>query len=181
MARFDYRGQGQSLGGPADLDLDRMADDVSDAIGWIRETGGLEHVVVLGVGLGANAAAMSPGASGLPLAMWDPVTDIDVFLHGLARSKLSIEMGFVGDGASYDEGSLADVVADDLLHDELDRAGYFDAGGFPIASALVDSARMHSLSDAMVRSAETMVVPVGPGRVMIPDTVRLIQESFDKL
>jgi hypothetical protein len=181
VARFDYRGQGQSFGEPGDLTLDRMAEDVREAIGWIRKTGGVEQLAMLGVGLGATAAAMSPGASGLPLVIWDPVTDIDVFLHDLARSKVSIEMGFVGDGASYDEGSLADVVADDLLNEELNRAGYFDAGGFQVASAIVDSARRHSLSDVMIRSTETMVVPVGTGRAMIPETVRLIHECLQKL
>lgn len=180
VARFDYRGQGQSFGETGDLTLELMAEDVSEAIGWIRESAAVEHLAMLGVGLGATAAAMAEGASQLPLVIWDPVTDIDLFLRGLARSKLSIEMGFVGDGASYDEGSLADVVADDLLHEELARAGFFDAGGFQVPSAIVDSARRHSLSDVMVRSAETMIVPFGPGRAMIPDTVRLIQESFHK-
>lgn len=180
VARFDYRGQGQSLGEPGDLTLELMAEDVNEAVGWIRETGRVEHVAVLGVGLGATAAAMSAGAHGLALAIWDPVTDIDIFLHGLARSKLSIEMGFAGDGSSYDEGSLADVVADDLLHDELDRNGYFDAGGFAVGNLLVESARSDPLSKHMVRSAETMTLPVGPGRALVSETANWIQECLQR-
>ena len=75
-------------------------EDVGEAINWIREAARSNNSPSWVWVWEPPLPRCSAGAHGLPLAIWDPVTDIDVFLHGLARSKLSIEMGLVGDGAS---------------------------------------------------------------------------------
>ncbi|MGH8914310.1 MAG: alpha/beta hydrolase family protein, partial [Acidimicrobiia bacterium] len=152
VLRFDYRGQGQSLGRALDLDLEVMAADVGEALAWLEATASIERMALLGIGLGATAAAMTPSATGLPLAVWEPVPELDSLLHRLARAKLAVEMGFASDGGSYDGRSLADIVADDLARDEFERYGFFDAGGFEIGSPLRDSAREHNLLDALASS-----------------------------
>jgi pimeloyl-ACP methyl ester carboxylesterase len=178
VARFDYRGQGQSWGQAEDLDLGVMADDVNDAVEWIRAADPIERLACLGVGLGATAVAMAHRAGGMPLAIWDPIADFQSFLHALARSKLVVEMGFIEDGGSYDGRLLADVVADDLIDDELERNGFFDAGGFSVWSALMGSARKQPRSDLMARSPTPKVFPFDHGGI-VSATARWLNKCLE--
>jgi hypothetical protein len=118
---------------------------------------------VLGVGLGVNAAARAETALDAPLAMWDPITDFEVFLRRLARVKMATSMGFEDYGGVYDGRSLAEVVADDLIEDEYERDGSFDARGFTVGRALRDSMARNPLLDLTTSSSRALFDAGEPG------------------
>ncbi len=165
VLRFDYRGFGQSFGRRSELELETMAHDVTDAVGWLHEVLDTKNIAFLGVGLGATAVAMSPLADGRPLAIWDHGAPDSAAIHALAVAKLESDMGFHTDPSRPDD-TLIDRVADDLLDDEFAEHGYFDAAGLKVSTALRDSAARHNLSDELMRSPRPLLAS--------PDTSRLL-------
>jgi pimeloyl-ACP methyl ester carboxylesterase len=74
--RFDYFGTGDSAGDMEDADLAGWEADISAAIAEIRDVTGAAQVALIGLRLGATAAARvaARAASGVnALVLWDPI------------------------------------------------------------------------------------------------------------
>jgi pimeloyl-ACP methyl ester carboxylesterase len=74
VARFHYRGSGNSQGDPRGLAFDGMVADAGTVGRFVRELVNSPSVAYLGTRLGALVAAAASAAGGAaPLALWEPV------------------------------------------------------------------------------------------------------------
>jgi len=159
VVRFHFRGDGQSAGRIEDLTLQTMIEDVGDAIGWLRDVAGVSALAMSGTRLGGLAAAAAPGTRGAPLAIWEPVFDVEAYFLHLARIKVTEAMGFAPSPES--EGganSLKDQVAKDLFEEELATVGFFDCLGLPIGVAFYQSTVHRHLADELEASARPILL-----------------------
>ena len=187
VARFHFRGDGQSQGRTEDLTLQTMIEDCDDALGWLREVAGVSSLAVCGAGLGALAAASAPQARGLPLAIWKPVFDVGTYFQQMAGIKITTEMGFdLSPRSENGATTLHEQVAHDLLEDEMSKNGFVDFLGFPIGAALYQSTIHHRLADALQASARPLLLVSmdteveGHDAVGIPTEVSAGPDAFDE-
>ena len=76
VLRFDYSGQGDSWGDTTDADVDRWITDTATAMEELRAISGHAVVDVVGLRIGALAAAACAGTPGVGrVVLWDPVLD----------------------------------------------------------------------------------------------------------
>lgn len=92
VLRFDYFGTGDSPGDDLDVDLDGCVGDVVVAIGELLRQTGARRCVVIGIGLGGNAALRA--ATRVPnnvrrLLLVHPVVDGAAYLAELPISRLN--------------------------------------------------------------------------------------------
>lgn len=88
VARFHYRGLGESGGSFGDLTLDSMLADAAQAAGLLRAQAGIGPAAIVGIRAGAVIAArLSRRLGGVPLAFWDPVLDGNGYLRELVRLR----------------------------------------------------------------------------------------------
>jgi hypothetical protein len=88
VARFHYRGQGESGGLFRTLTLASMLADATEVAVRLRARAGGAITAVAGIRLGAFAAAsLAASLGGAPLVLWDPVTDGDQYLRELVRVR----------------------------------------------------------------------------------------------
>lgn len=108
--RFDYPGEGDSLGDPGDPELlDKWRESIRAAMSWMRDVVGVSEVALVGLRLGATLAAEVGGAD--HLVQIAPVTrgssylrELDVMSRMLAASKPPSEQADSGDSALDLEG-----------------------------------------------------------------------------
>jgi len=77
VMRFDYFGTGDSAGDSHQMSLDRCRVDVEAAVEELRDMTGVTPVVLVGLRMGANIAALAaPRLTGVAhVVLWDPLTD----------------------------------------------------------------------------------------------------------
>lgn len=77
VMRFDYYGTGDSAGDSHQVSIERCRRDVEAAVEELRDMSGATEVVLVGLRMGANIAALAAaGLSGVAhVVLWDPVTD----------------------------------------------------------------------------------------------------------
>ena len=86
--RFDYYGQGDSLGDLAAGSCARWEEDVVSACRELRSRSGAERITAIGVRLGASLLTRSLGRIGLDRAVfWDPVCDGECYVGSLLSEQ----------------------------------------------------------------------------------------------
>jgi acetyl esterase/lipase len=76
VQRFHYRGTGNSEGEEAEATFDTMCEDVMFAVERLMDKADVTNVAFLGTRWGGlTAAAAARHVDGVPLALWEPVTD----------------------------------------------------------------------------------------------------------
>lgn len=89
VLRFDYRGTGDSIGGPESLTIDGMIEDISLAIDEMLGAAGAAKVHLIGLRLGAPLAVLAADESRVEaITLWDPVTSGAAHLGELSEMNL---------------------------------------------------------------------------------------------
>lgn len=146
VARFHYRGVGNSAAGTATLDaFARDALDVTAATAGPADG----QVAFLGVGAGSLVASLAIAAHpDAPLLLWKPVADGAQFFRDFFRARLIAATRAAGPRPDSTERLLARMAAE----------GHADVMGFAVAASL------HA-SVTSARLAET--VPRQPRRILL--------------
>jgi pimeloyl-ACP methyl ester carboxylesterase len=138
--RFDYPGQGDSLGEAADVaDLDRLKASVRRAAALLRRKTEARRLVLIGQGLGATlAAAMAEELDAAGLALLAPVVRGKEYLRELSvwgitvaeTMALEIEKDRPGSVAGFDlpEGLRSALTGYDLIAEAAPAAAVLIAG-----------------------------------------------------
>src|SRR5207253_10522741 len=88
VARFHYRGLGNSDGDEAAVTFDSMVDDAREATAHLRALTGVSKVSFLGSRFGAPiAAALASGEVGAPLVLVDPTVEASKFFREAWRAS----------------------------------------------------------------------------------------------
>lgn len=147
VLRFHFRGLGNSDRDPADMSFDSMVEDAHAAAGQLRARTGVEHLAAVGTrfgGLVAGAAYQHPVS--LPLALWDPTTDVQAHFREAARVLL---MQGVRDGAD-------DRPSFERLVEEIDGEGWADVLGYSVDRLLYESSSGKTLVRALGSAARSV-------------------------
>lgn len=172
VLRFDYHGTGDSAGASEDGSLTRWAGDVATAAEELRDAAGVRRVSLVGMRLGAAAAARAcaAGLAVADLVLWDPVVRGADYLAALAaehavacglrqypgsdRTGPDELLGYVVTPAMRAELEALDLAAEGcgrpgraLVVAADDGAGY-DASGYDALGydALGDALRAHGVA-----------------------------------
>ncbi|MGH2878670.1 MAG: serine aminopeptidase domain-containing protein [Solirubrobacteraceae bacterium] len=154
VARFHYRGVGNSDTGSASLDA--FSRDALDVTLAATRSASVSRVAFLGIGMGSliasRALLSNPDA---PLLLWKPVLDGTRFFKDLFRARLV---------AATRSGRSRPVPTDELLA-ELTREGQVDVMGFTLAAGLYESLNGSQLAQTVPeRSRPILVQPFKGGR-----------------
>ena len=114
--RFDYYGSGDSGGEPTDTDLNGWELDIELAIKEMMDIAGVTKTTLIGLRLGAAAAAAvacrSPGRIDA-LVIWDPIVSGKDYLWQLG-APLNIETPFEKLGFTLTQNMIRNLVSLDL-------------------------------------------------------------------
>jgi hypothetical protein len=165
VARFHYRGTGNSDGDVAHLTVDTMAEDTVRATDWLSKRTGISLPAYLGSGWGGLPAASAAARVGDgPLALWEPVVQPSGYFRGAVRARASRD---VKDGVTARHSP-------NMLVEALDRDGRFEVLGYPIERALHRSASGRSLTDEVGdRPRPVLLVQIGRRRRLRADYAAL--------
>jgi pimeloyl-ACP methyl ester carboxylesterase len=109
VLRFDYSGQGDSAGTGWDSTIAEWAANVKLAADELRDMGGADETVLIGLRVGATIAARAADAVGaVDLVLWDPVLLGRVYLEELFATYLvtAEEQRASASGGTIGVGSL---------------------------------------------------------------------------
>ena len=147
VARFHYRGLGNSA--PASASLDAFTQDALDVTLAARRLTSASRVAFLGVGVGSLVASRAwldhPDA---PLLLWKPVIEGAQYFRDLFRARLI--------AATRIRAPQPDATAELLA--TLVNEGHVDVMGFTLAASLYDS---------LVASRLTETLPRQPRRILV--------------
>lgn len=132
VLRFDFTGCGDSLGDPNAASLATWSEDIRTAREEAAHASGADRVVVIGLGLGATLALISPGEAAAAMVAWDPVVRGGAWLDGV-RTIHDHTLGHLDTGD------------DELL-------------GFPLPGPLASAIRDLDLADLDATAAERLLV-----------------------
>lgn len=123
--RFDYRGIGDSDGDMLDTSLDKMVEDTLTAHSLVKDKLQSDHIILLGIRLGAAVAVRSLDALGgaRRCALWNPIVDGSRYFRELMRTEKMISLSRKideSDQLSVDapEGSVqvdADLISSEMV------------------------------------------------------------------
>jgi len=167
VARFHYRGTGNSDGHHTELTFDGMVDDAMSVLGWLRQEAGIAVPVVLGARWGALVAAATSRLSGFgPLALWEPVVEGTRYFREADRARA---VRVLKEGASGQRSAEA-------LDVELARYEEADVLGYPITRAFYDSAVERTLArEAGELSRAVLFVEIGSRGGLRPENARQVR------
>ena len=144
VARFHYRGVGNSAMVPASLEA--FTRDALDATLAVRGSASVSRSAFLGVGVGALVAAGAlqsyPEA---PLALWKPVLDGARFFRDFFRARLV---------AATRLGGAARATTDELLA-RLANDGQVDVMGFTVSAELYESLTASGVTELLPRQVRS--------------------------
>jgi pimeloyl-ACP methyl ester carboxylesterase len=147
VARFHYRGFGNSAPGSASLDA--FSRDALDVTLAARRLTSVSRVAFLGVGVGSLVASGAllahPEA---PLLLWKPVVDGAHFCRDFFRARLV---------AATRVGGARPGTTDELLA-RLANEGHVDVMGFTLAASLYDSLIVSRLTETLPRHPRRILV-----------------------
>ncbi len=147
VARFHYRGLGNSA--PAPASLDAFTQDALDVTTAARQLTSASHVAFAGVGVGSLVAVRAclahPDA---PLLLWKPVVDGAQYFRDLFRARLI---------AATRIRAPRPGTTDELLA-RLAGEGHADVMGFTVAASLYDSLVGSRLANALPRQPRRILV-----------------------
>jgi alpha/beta superfamily hydrolase len=129
VLRIDYEGHGDSEGDTAELGLTDWADDVVDAVAWLRADGRTD-VVLLGCRAGALIAALAARVvSPACVLAWSPIAGGPDDVQALLRLNLATQLAV----------EKAVVRPRDLLEDDLQNGGIVNVLGWSVGRPLYES------------------------------------------
>jgi pimeloyl-ACP methyl ester carboxylesterase len=130
VARFHYRGTGNSDGDESEVTFDSMVADGREVTRHLRALTGVERLVFVGTRFGAPiAAALANREPGAPLVLVEPSDEASRFFREAWRAASVVALAKAGRGA---------IAPNDLV-DELHERGVVDVLGHDIHRALFDS------------------------------------------
>jgi pimeloyl-ACP methyl ester carboxylesterase len=136
VARFHYRGQGNSQGNSHDSTFDTMRDDTIRMAERVLEATGVRRLAFFGTRFGGLiAAAAAARFEGTPLLVWDPILDASQYLRDIYRVQKIQALRLPGREAGG---------ADSLL-DQLQRTGRVQVLGYTISRSLYESSAERTL------------------------------------
>ncbi len=134
VLRFDYFGTGDSWGDTIEASLPQWLEDVSVAVGELKDIAGVSECSLIGLRLGASLALLSAAGRDdiRDIILWDPVVrggDYIEQLRASMRGRLGARLSANGDssrvenlaGFHYTEELLHDLSRMDL--ESVDRCG----------------------------------------------------------
>ncbi len=141
VLRFDYSSTGDSFGVSADASLTAWAEDITAAVGELRELAGIRRVSVVGMRLGANLAlrAIGGGLKVRHAVLWEPI------LSGREYVRLL--------------DALEDVRLSQRLFPESNQRVSGELLGYAFTDAMrADTERLDLMSDPIGRIERVMLV-----------------------
>ncbi len=155
VLRYHPRGCGHSDGDRVDLTLDTLTADAATALAHAPDRLGVPRVAVLATRFAALAAAAATRGTGVPLALWEPVTTPRAYFRAGLRARAV--------------GRLAQAGEAEEPEDELARQGWLDVLGIPVGRALYETPADRTLAAALGDRTEPPLVRAvrgrpGPGR-----------------
>jgi alpha/beta superfamily hydrolase len=149
--RFQYRGEGNSDGGVAELTLPAMVSATSEAMDRLVDRTGTSTVAFIGVRMGAfPAVTLAQRSHGAPIVLWDPVLDTDRFMRDALRSHAI---------AALKGEAKPDKTSETL--ERLERDGSIDLLGYEFTSGFYESIQGRKLTDQPPAGSKVLVVPFG--------------------
>ncbi len=151
--RFDYPGEGDSLGDPADPAIvDAWREQIRAAVRWMREAIGVREVALVGLRLGAALAAEVGGVE--RLVQIAPVTKGSSYLR-----ELKMMARVLAASGPTPEASIAAATASDDIHLE----------GFTITQPMAAAIKRIDLSRLEAAPAERVLVLHDPAARPAPE------------
>ncbi len=136
VARFHYRGFGQSSGTPLEATFESMCADAIGVAEHFTEALGVERLSLLGTRWGALvAAAVAAGHPGAPMALWEPALSARLFFREGFRAQRMSAVAARG-ATPGPEAELADSGVADVLGYSLGKALYEGAQGLELTELL---------------------------------------------
>ncbi|MCW9014593.1 MAG: alpha/beta hydrolase [Gammaproteobacteria bacterium] len=129
--RFDYRGYGDSQGEFSDCTIESYADDIKNAVIYIKTTfPKIQEIGLIGHRLGASIVLDRYdyiSANG-PIILWDPIIDGNRYIQEFLRSHLTTQLAVYGEIRetreklieSMESGKLVNVEGYDLNYSQYD-------------------------------------------------------------
>ncbi len=147
VARFHYRGLGNSA--PASASLDAFTQDALDVTLAALRLTSASRVAFLGVGVGSLVASRAwPAHPDAPLLLWKPVIDGAKYFRDLFRARLIAATRARAPRPGTTDELLATLVSE----------GHADVMGFTVAASLYGS---------LVESRLTETLPGQPRRILV--------------
>lgn len=138
VARFHYRGSGDSDGTGEDLTYDQLTQDAQEALEWLLRRTGVDRVAFVGTRLGAMVAAtISRPRPGAPLVLLDPVVDGKRWVREVFRARQVWHV----------KRNKTDGLED--ARSVLDREGVVDVAGYAVHRSLCDSLDGRTLAEEL--------------------------------
>jgi pimeloyl-ACP methyl ester carboxylesterase len=169
VARFHYRGSGDSAGQPEDVTLESMVADGLEVAELLRSEAGVDGIDVLGTRLGGHVAAeIASRYTGSRLVIWEPVVEMRRYFDEIFRARRMV-------GVVANDTSVSSSAA---MAEELEAAGRLDVVGYDLHRALLRSAlAAPGLNPAGGRSGALLVQAsrtekVKRGLVSVADAIR---------
>ncbi|HRD65454.1 MAG TPA: alpha/beta fold hydrolase [Candidatus Competibacter sp.] len=141
VLRMDYRGTGDSAGDLEEYLPADWAEDISMAVGELRDSAGIQRVGLLGLRLGALLAAeVAAGRDDITfLVAWDPLISGDVYLREL-RDEIAL-------------------IPQDFRHDkQIDERGYLHFNGFAMTPGFQRNLQQFDMSTISPQASRILQV-----------------------
>ncbi|TDX65572.1 hypothetical protein EDE12_10257 [Methylosinus sp. sav-2] len=157
--RFDYPGEGDSLGDPADPAIvDAWREQIRLAVRWMREVIGVREVALVGLRLGATLAAEVGGVE--RLAQIAPVVKGSSYLR-----ELKMMARVLAASGATPEASIAAATSGDDIHLE----------GFTINQPMAAAVKRIDLTRLEAAPAQRVLVLHDPATKPAPDYLQRLQ------
>ena len=131
VARFHYRGAGDSSGDPARMTIDTMVADALEVAVELQAEARVEGVDVVGTRLGGHVAAeVASQLPGSRLVVWEPVIDMARYFDEVFRARRMVGVVANDDSMSTTAGMI----------EHLESAGVLDVVGYNLHLELYRSA-----------------------------------------
>jgi hypothetical protein len=157
VARFHYRGTGNSDGEASDLTFDSM---LADTLAVASETADATKgpVVYLGTRLASFVAAEAARTTGAPaLVLWHPAVSGAAYFREVARTRRTLQLS--------ERAGTAGASTSPSLVETLERDGELDLAGYTIHRALYDSFVTRELAEPGRHGTQVQLLQWGRDRL----------------
>jgi alpha/beta superfamily hydrolase len=165
VARFHYRGTGNSDGDASELTFDGMRDDALAARAELASRHGVGDVALVGTRFGALVAAAAAALAPAPTVLVEPVPSAARFLREGSRAGLAHQANVGGPAAKTSAQLLA----------ELDETGVVEVLGHSVGRSLFRTASERTLERELVSvTAPVLVLQLGAGDAPSAELERVV-------
>ena len=168
VRRFHYRGTGHSDGEAEDITYEGLTEDAKLVADHLRKESGFERIGLIGTRVGAVvAASVASDLPEAPLALIQPVLDLDRLLKDMTRARTISLMN--EEGRSPEDGPPEDMYA------VLERERSVDVLGYRLTEPVYRSLKSRRLSEELgVDPRPVQLVQVAKRKTMSPDYLRFL-------